>query len=72
MFKKNNSYLIEKLTVIALFTVVILFILCARKSRLYFAVGKKRRHWFAIFIIFSQVSTLHPPKYFSKQQKLPE
>ena len=35
------------LQVIALFTVVILFILCARTSRLYFAVGKKRRHWFA-------------------------
>ena len=30
------------LLVIVLFTVVILFILCARKSRLYFAVGKIR------------------------------
>ena len=39
-------------------TVVILFILCARKSRLYFAVGKKKRHWFAIFMIFSPASTL--------------
>ena len=29
--------------VIALFTVVILFILCARKSWLYFAVGEKKK-----------------------------
>ena len=44
--------------VIALFTVVILFILCACKSQLYVAVGKKTRHWFAIFIFFSPVSIL--------------
>ena len=44
--------------IIALFTVAIVLILCARKFRLYFAVGKKRRHRFAIFIIFSPVCTL--------------
>ena len=44
--------------IIALFTVAIVLVLCARKFRLYFAVGKKRRHRFAIFIIFSPVCTL--------------
>ena len=43
--------------VIVLFKVVIPFILCTRKFRLYFAVGKKRRNWFAIFINFSPVFT---------------
>ena len=44
--------------IIALFTVEILLVLCARNFRLYFAVGKKIRHRFAIFIIFSPVCTL--------------
>ena len=44
--------------VFAFFTDVILFILCARKSRLCFTVGKKRKHQFAVFIIFSPVATL--------------
>ena len=43
--------------VIVLFKVVILFILCTRKSRLYFAIGKNWRNWFAIFINFSPVFT---------------
>ena len=58
MLKKNNSGLIEQLTVIPLFTVVILFILCALKPRSYFVVDKRKRHRFAIFIISLQVSTI--------------
>ena len=44
--------------VITLYTVIILFILCSCKSQLCFVVGKKGRHCFAIFIIFSPVSIL--------------
>ena len=45
--------------VIALFTVVILLVLCARKSRLYFAVGQKKEDTdLRFFLFFSQVSTL--------------
>ena len=45
--------------VTALFTVAILFILCALKSRLYFAVGEKKEDTdLRFFLIFSQVSTL--------------
>ena len=46
--------------VIALFTVVILFIMCARKSQLYFAVGKKKEDTDLTCYIyyFLQVSTL--------------
>ena len=51
--------------VISLFTVIILFILCARKSRLYLAIGQKRGHLFAIFIFF--FAGVHPSKYFSSK-----
>ena len=57
MLKKNNSCLIEQLTVIAVFRVVILFILCARKF-----VGKKKTLicYFDYFF-----AGLHSSKYFS-------
>ena len=32
--------------------------MCFRRSGLCFDVAKKRRHWFAVFIIFSSVSNL--------------
>ena len=57
MLKKNSYCLIEQLTVIALFTVVFLFILCARKSRLYFAVGKKE-DTDLLFLLFFRRSPL--------------
>ena len=50
--------------VIALFTVVIIFVLCAH--RLCFAVGEKKKkgkQWFAIFSVF--FACLHRPKYFT-------
>ena len=50
---------------IALFTVIILFILCARKSQLYFAVGKKKNILTCAFSYF--FAGLHPPKYFSSK-----
>ena len=62
MLERNDSCLIEQLTAIALFTVVILFILGALKSRLYFAVGKKKEDTDLLFLLFF----LHPPNYFSK------
>ena len=47
---------------IALFTNLLLFTLCTRKSRLCFAVGKKGRHSFLFYYFFTG---RHPPKYFS-------
>ena len=38
--------------IITLFTVVILFILCAGKSRLYFPVGKEREDTNFLFLLF--------------------
>ena len=52
MLKNNNLCLIEQLIGIALFTVVILFILSARKSQLYFAVGKKKEDTDLLFLLF--------------------
>ena len=54
ILKKKNSFLIEQLTVIALFTAAILFILCARKSRLYFAIGKEKDTDFLFLLFFSR------------------
>ena len=54
--------------VIVLFTVEILFILCARRSRLYFAAGEKNKTLICAFIYF--FAGLHPPKYFSNKNCL--
>ena len=51
--------------VVAHFTVVILFILCARKSWLYFAVGEIKKALISAFSYF--FAGLHPPKYFSSK-----
>ena len=64
MLKKNKSCLIEQLTVIALFTAVILFILCELKSQLYFAVGKKKT---LICYFYYFLAGLHPPRNISSK-----
>ena len=46
--------------VIALFTVVIIFILCARRSRLCFTVDKRKKTLICYFYHF--LPGLHPPK----------
>ena len=51
--------------VIALFTVAIFFILCARKSRLYFAFGEKNKTLNYTFSYF--FAGLDPPKSFSSK-----
>ena len=48
--------------VIAVFTVVILLILCSRKSRLYFAVGEKKEDTDLRFFLFFRRSP--PSKVF--------
>ena len=65
MLKKNNSCLIEQLTAIAFFTLVILFILCTHKSTLYLAVGKKKKTMTCYFYYF--FAGLHPTKNFSSK-----
>ena len=49
----------------ALFAVVIVFILCACKSRLYFAVGQKKKTLIPYFYYF--FVGLRPAKYFSNE-----